>query len=175
MPNECQRECRQGCLKARRHAKEAWARNRDPCKRVCGKVDRVTSLGLGGVLILAPGCAVVTLWILGEGETAWVDKQSLLFGINHLCVSVCVVATLITDIDGADACRCGKWKGVDQTAMAFSRTFLWFMSLVYGVFCLVHLHDWGRKAAVHGILAVATAASCAFVRARNLKGKWKPG
>lgn len=165
--------CRRGCERVGKQAKETCARQKVPCQRVCGKVDRITSLGLGGLLILAPGISVITLWVLGEGKTAWVDPQSLLFGINHLVVSVCIVGTLITDIDGADACKCGKWKGVDKAAMAFSRTFLWFMSLVYGIFCLVHLHDWDRKAAVHGILAVSTAASCAFVRAKDLDGAWE--
>lgn len=140
---------------------------------MCAKVDRIASLGLGGILILAPGLATIVLALLGDEKTSWVDKESLLFGVNHLIVSICIVATLITDIEGLDSCRCGKWKSVDRTAMTFSRTFLWFSSLIYGSFSLVHLRDWDRKAAVHGILAVGTAASCAFVRARDLQGKWE--
>ena len=171
MAEKCERKCKRECLRGQRRAKEVCASER--CTRVCAKVDRIASLGVGSLLILGPGISIITLWLLGEGDPSWIDPKSLLFGINHLLVSVCVTATLITDIDGADACRCGKWRGIDETAMAFSRTFLWFMAMVYGSFSLIHLSDWGRKAFVHGLLATSTAASCAFVRARDLKGKWE--
>jgi len=130
--------------------------------------------------LLSPGIGGLILFPLG-----WVDRNILVFLINHIVVSISVLLTLVLAanekfhpaeekykddkekldfLDKKQKKVLVRWKYVDETAMAFARTFLWYNSMVYGLFCLVHLHDWDRKASAHGLLLLGTLASFPYVR-----------
>jgi hypothetical protein len=110
------------------------------------------------LLLMAPPIVSLVLW----AATDILNPETVWFAGTHLAVSLCVITTLIFD---AAPVEMGNY-GIDQTAMEFSRMFLYFMASLHACFALVDLHasleSWTSIA--HGILCISILTSCPMLQ-----------